>query len=107
MSRWTLEHTNANDPVHNQRQRDDILAAAKESLGAVDRIQRPEPFAGAAATAVDPLQDVVGRTAPVHLSHEVNDTGRYTRKADGAQCRGIFFRHEDVAREISAEAVWQ
>ena len=95
-----------NDPVHNQRQRDDILAAAKESLGAVDRIQRPEPFAGAAATAVDPLQDVIGRTPPVHLSHEVNDTGRYPQSRWRAVPRHLL-RHEDVAREISAEGVRQ
>jgi len=39
---WAGERSDFDDPSHEQRQRDGVLIAAKEALGPVDRIERPE-----------------------------------------------------------------
>jgi len=73
---WAGERSDFDDPSHEQRQRDGVLIAAKEALGPVDRIERPEsPETSRAAGAIDPAEDLVAIGDSRRPTNLLDDSG--------------------------------
>jgi hypothetical protein len=83
------ENAKLHGTLHNQRQGDNILPAAKQALRAVNGIQRPESPTSVPAASIDPVQNLTGAHPRIGLPHEVDDTGRQLWL--GAECRCVFF----------------
>jgi hypothetical protein len=98
----TTEDPELNDTVLNQRQCDSILTLAEQTLGTINRIQRPEPSARAPAPSIDQGTDLIEVPGRVGESQDVDDACGQLRGV--AQCRGIFFGDQCVGREVTAQS---
>ena len=95
------EHSHDDLSFVKQGQRDGILSAGQEPLGAVDGIKGPEALLRVGgASQIEPAQNIVGGGVRVNLLHPLGDGFKEGSVVGVFEIGAVFFADDSVVGEV-------